>query len=49
MSVEELILLMEVEDERLQSNPLDGSANARYKEYYNLMLKKQNEKDNLSS
>jgi hypothetical protein len=47
MSIEELLLLMEVEDERLQSNPLDSAANSRYN-YLSQLIEERYAQNNLS-
>lgn len=49
MTVEELILLLEDEEERISNNPDDITAKTKYNYYYDLILRKQNEKDHLSS
>lgn len=49
MSLEELILLLENEEDRLTENPLDSVAKLKYNDLYQLILEKQNEKDHFSS
>jgi hypothetical protein len=42
LTLEELILLMEAADDRLQNNPLDAKALSDYNLYYNLIQRLEN-------